>query len=165
MFLPHITLPLRLIPYSFTSRWYFEVVANKLTNASRPINCSTMFNQTWNKYLPVIRILLKKAVTEEQVLSMNQTDFNRAAGGKKVKYSFSIHVQRGRLQDADKASPIARQLVETLLNEDQTRKLIKENDFDFSMNKQYQLTITHTGTVEIHEDSGPEDSSGENPEE
>ena len=43
-----------------------------------------MFTQTWKKYLPVILILMKKSALEDQVLKVNQTDFERAAGGRKI---------------------------------------------------------------------------------
>ena len=48
-----------------------------------------MFSQTWRKYLPVIILLMKRSGKGEQVLSMNHTDFERAAGGKKIKFTFS----------------------------------------------------------------------------
>ena len=46
-----------------------------------------MFLQTWNRYLPVIKILLKRSVNAEQTLDMNSSDFQRASGGKKIKYT------------------------------------------------------------------------------
>jgi hypothetical protein len=42
-----------------------------------------MFVQTWIKYLPVIKILLKRSVNGDQTLAMNASDFQRAAGGRK----------------------------------------------------------------------------------
>ena len=37
-----------------------------------------MYNHIWKKYLPIIKILLKKSVAEEQVLALNRVDFERA---------------------------------------------------------------------------------------
>ena len=42
-----------------------------------------MFLQTWNRYLPVIKILLKRSVNAEQTLDMNSSDFQRASVEKK----------------------------------------------------------------------------------
>ncbi|MEI8060081.1 MAG: hypothetical protein WCG67_07990, partial [Ferruginibacter sp.] len=57
-----------------------------------------MFNQTWKKYLPVLLILLKRSLIEPQVLNMNHTDFERAAGGRKIKFSFaSLQLSNGRI--------------------------------------------------------------------
>lgn len=49
-----------------------------------------MFSQAWNIYLPIIKILLKRSAGADQTLDMNRTDFERAAGGRKAKLTFSI---------------------------------------------------------------------------
>ena len=59
-----------------------------------------MFTQTWKKYLPVIILLLKKTNAEQQVLSMNHTDFERAAGGRKIKYCTSNNSELNLLKNA-----------------------------------------------------------------
>ena len=38
-----------------------------------------MYTHIWKKYLPIIRILLKKSITESQVLDLNRIDFERAS--------------------------------------------------------------------------------------
>ena len=48
-----------------------------------------MFSQTWKKYLPLISLFVKKAVNGPQKIQLNQTDFERALGGRKLKLSFS----------------------------------------------------------------------------
>ena len=37
------------------------------------------FAAVWNKYLPAIKILIKKAAATEQLLGMNRNDFETAA--------------------------------------------------------------------------------------
>ena len=62
-----------------------------------------MFTQTWKKYLPVILILMKRASQEDQVLKLNQNDFERAAGGRKIKYSYSnLELKKARLNSQAK---------------------------------------------------------------
>ena len=109
-----------------------------------------MFTQTWKKYLAVIIILLKRSVQGQQVLSMNHTDFERSAGGRKMKYSFShLRLNKGRLNTSEKHSMIAKDLT-TLLQEDEvTRKLIANQCFEFSMNNDFQLTILNTTPPEV----------------
>lgn len=108
-----------------------------------------MFSPTWNKYVPVIRILLKRSLKSgEEQLSMNQTDFSRAAGGKKVKFAFQLKYRDGRLENAEKASPIARNLAEVLGEDETIRKILKENNFAFGMNNLCQLSMRHKGPVE-----------------
>jgi hypothetical protein len=100
-----------------------------------------MFVQTWIKYLPVLKIVLKRSVTGDQTLTMNASDFQRAAGGRKIKFSFSITLPNGRLQTMNNPPPIARELVEVLQQDDMTRQLIRQHDFEFTLSNSLQLVI------------------------
>jgi hypothetical protein len=103
-----------------------------------------MFTQTWKKYLPVILILMKKSVQEDQVLKVNQTDFNRAAGGRKIKFSFNhVELKKGRLNSHAKHSPFAKEFATVMQEDDTTRGFLSQRWFEFSMNNDFQLTIKH----------------------
>jgi hypothetical protein len=107
-----------------------------------------MFRQTWKKYLPVITILMKRAATSEQSLSMNNTDFERAAGGKKVKYTFSdLLLINGRIDHKSKRTPLALDFVLLLQEDPQTHKLLQKQQFEFSMTNQFQLLIKNSTPV------------------
>ncbi|MFI5132034.1 MAG: hypothetical protein ACHQFX_18655 [Chitinophagales bacterium] len=100
-----------------------------------------MFVPTWNKYLPVLKIIMKRSVNSEQTLTMNASDFQRAAGGRKIKFGFSIVLHKGRLHTVDNPPAIAREFV-TVLQQDQTiNPLIRQYDFEFSLNNSFQLVI------------------------
>lgn len=108
-----------------------------------------MFIQTWNKYLPVIKILLKRSVNADQTLDMNQSDFQRAAGGKKVKYTFSVMVTKSRLNGAEPSTPLAKDLVSVLQQDDVANKFMRQNKIEFTMNSSFQLLIrNHTPAEE-----------------
>ena len=49
-----------------------------------------MYNHIWKKYLPIIKILLKKSISEDQILDLNRIDFERAGTGRKAGYKFKI---------------------------------------------------------------------------
>jgi hypothetical protein len=100
-----------------------------------------MFTQTWNKYLPVIKILINRSATGKQTLGMNQTDFERAAGGRKVKYSFNFTLNNGRVQNKTVLPPLARELAALLNENETTKKIIRTQELEFSMNADFQLTI------------------------
>lgn len=101
-----------------------------------------MFTQTWKKYLPVITILLKRSVHSEQSLNMNLTDFERAAGGRKIKFSFTnLQLNNGRINSSVQHSLLAKELGMLLQEDEQTRKLIQKKQFEFSMTNDFQLTI------------------------
>ena len=122
-----------------------------------------MFSQTWKKYLPVIIILIKRAASAEQVMSMNNTDFERAAGGRKIKFSFShLQLNKGRVNTEVKHTPFARELATVLQEDDITKMLIADQYLEFSLNNNFQLTIRNTAPVQeatTHEDSGAGDES------
>lgn len=101
-----------------------------------------MFSQVWKKYLPVIVILLKRSVNAEQTLSMNPSDFQRAAGGRKIKYSFSnLQLNNGRINNMVKHQPLAREFAEVMQEDEITRKFLQKKLFEFSMNNGFQLSI------------------------
>lgn len=104
-----------------------------------------MFTQTWKKYLPVIIILLKRSAQGEQILSMNQTDFERAAGGRKMKYSFNnLQLNKGRLNTIENHSPVARELASTLQEDSFTNKFIANQNLEFALSNDFKLTIRNT---------------------
>ena len=101
-----------------------------------------MFLQTWRKYLPVIILLMKRSDKDEQVLGMNKTDFERAAGGKKIKLTFSdLVLDNGRTSYHTKHAAVAKDLTLLLQENEQSRSLIRNKLFEFSMNSDFQLTI------------------------
>jgi hypothetical protein len=104
-----------------------------------------MFSQTWKKYLPVIAILLKKSAAGPQTLSMNNTDFERAAAGRKIKYSFThLHLTNARINTEVKHSPLAKELSVLLQEDDGIKKLLMGQILEFSMSNDFVLTIKNT---------------------
>ncbi|MEP6845286.1 MAG: hypothetical protein ABI861_04760 [Panacibacter sp.] len=104
-----------------------------------------MFTQTWKKYLPVIIILLKRSAQGDQILSMNHTDFERAAGGRKMKYSFNnLQLKKAKINTEEKHSPVARELATVLQEDSITSKLIISQHLEFTLNNDFKLTIRNT---------------------
>ena len=107
-----------------------------------------MFTQTWKKYLPVIILLMKRSDKAEQVLSMNYTDFARATAGKKIKLTFSnVQLTNGRSKVETKYSPLATDLILVLQENQQSGVLMRDKQFEFSMNSDFQLTIRNNTAV------------------
>jgi hypothetical protein len=116
-----------------------------------------MFSQTWKKYLPVITILLKRASTGPQTLSMNSTDFERAAAGRKIKYSFAhLIMTKGRINIEVKHSPLARELATMLQEDDMAKKLLSDQLFEFSMTNDFVLTIKNNTAADEEESESNE---------
>jgi hypothetical protein len=109
-----------------------------------------MFSQTWKKYLPVISILIKRAAQGEQVLALNNTDFDRAAGGRKIKYSFThLQLNKGRINTEVKHTPFAKEFSVVLQEDENVQKLLAGQYLEFSLNNQLQLKIKNTAVSEV----------------
>ena len=108
-----------------------------------------MFSQTWKKYLPVIIILIKRSAAGEQTLSLNHSDFERAAGGRKIKYNFTqLQLNNGRINTEVKHSPVAKELSVILQEDDNVSKYLKGRNLEFSLNSSFTLTIKNNTPVE-----------------
>ena len=101
-----------------------------------------MFSLIWKKYLPVIIILLKKVKEAEQTLPMNLSDFERASGGKKVKFSFSkLEIKKGKLNTQIKNPEIAKDLAQVLLQNNKALEILNDLKLNFSLTNDCVLTI------------------------
>jgi hypothetical protein len=114
-----------------------------------------MFTDTWKKYLPVIAILLKRSAKGEQMLSLDESDFKRAAGGRKIKFSFnSLKLSNGRTEINAGLSPMAKGFAQSMTNSDMIKLLTRNQEFEFEMNSDFQLIIkNNTQPVSMVQDS------------
>jgi hypothetical protein len=100
-----------------------------------------MLTNLWNKYLPVIKILLKRSKSGEQVLPINQSDFEKAGLARKTGNKFSLVFKNGKVDNVVISSPIAADLAAGLLNDEGIKALFAEHDYRIAMNTKYQLHI------------------------
>ena len=99
-----------------------------------------MFTHTWSKYLPVIKILLKRSQSGEQIFNLNVADFQNK-GAKKTGEKFSIQFSKGKAGDMIRSSAMAKDLAFVLLNDTIVHDLFLKNEYNISMNSKFQLTI------------------------
>ena len=105
-----------------------------------------MYNHIWKKYLPIIRILMKKSSSEIQVLDLNRVDFERAGTGRKAGYKFTIEFSGGKVGNVISGSTLAMHLASVILEDDLAKQIINENNFEISLNTKFQLTIKNANT-------------------
>ncbi len=106
-----------------------------------------MYTYTWKKYLPVIRLLLKRSATAEQTVSLNRTDFEKTTKLRKPACSFSVEIVKGRLTTINNQSVPARDLVEILQEDDITKNLIRQYQYAISLNSDFLLSIKNITPV------------------
>lgn len=90
--------------------------------------------------MPFINIHLKKSAAEDQVLTLNRVDFERAGTGRKAGYKFTIQLTSGRVSNVISGSPLAMNLATVLLEDENTKKIIKDKMYEISLNTKFQLT-------------------------
>ena len=108
---------------------------------------SIMFMTTWRKYLPFIRVLMKKSVSGEQTLCMNRIDFERGGKAKKWGYNFVVNFVNRRPSPMPGDDEFARAFATVMLGDDAISGYIAAGDYCFTLNNKYELVIKHTTLV------------------
>lgn len=103
-----------------------------------------MYTYIWNKYLPVIRILLKKSAAGDQLLSLNREDFERAGTGRKAGYKFVIVFTDGKVSNVISGSDLASHLASAMLEDAATKAVLQTGQFEVILNTKFQITIKNT---------------------
>jgi hypothetical protein len=104
-----------------------------------------MYASIWKKYFPVIRILMKKTVHSEQILDFSSVDFERIGKGRKAGHKFNIQFIQGKLISNLSNNELAASLVTELMEDNTTKALLFQNNYEFSFNTRFQLYIKNTG--------------------
>jgi len=109
-----------------------------------------MYTYTWKKYLPVIRILLKKSSTGDQSMSLNRTDFEKTSKVRKPNVAFAVEIVKGRftVSTANNRSAAAKDLLEILQEDDTVKNLLRENRYSVTMTNDFLLTIKQVEAAE-----------------
>lgn len=106
-----------------------------------------MYTHIWLKYLPIIKILMKRSANgEDQTLDLNRIDFERAGTGRKAGYKFTIEFNNGRVANVISNSPLAPDLAAVLLQDDVVKTILTNSNFKVSLNTKFQLAIKSDAT-------------------
>ncbi len=100
-----------------------------------------MYAQIWTKYLPIIRILLKRTRQENQVLDLNRIDFERMGSGRKAGYKFTIEFKKGRVGNLISSSALATDLAQVILEDKATKEFLEGGEYTVSLNTKFQLLL------------------------
>lgn len=103
-----------------------------------------MYNHIWKKYLPFINIQLKRSANGDQVMNLNRVDFERAGTGRKAGYKFMIQITEGRVSNVISGSALAMNLASVMLEDDNTKKILKQSQYEISLNTKFQLLTKNT---------------------
>ena len=104
-------------------------------------NKRNFYDALWNKYMPVIRILLKKSAMEEQVFSMNRIDFERAGSSRKSGYKFTINFMNSRPDTIFTENELVQAFVAALHDDEIIQQQLTKSNYAFTFTSKYQLQI------------------------
>lgn len=99
---------------------------------------------TWNRYIPVIRLHLKRSLTEEQSFKLNITDFESAGDRGKSGYTFNLTMDNGKVTNNISGSAVARDLYEALKADEAIKAFLQERSVKISVGKSFLLSIKTT---------------------
>lgn len=102
-----------------------------------------MYTQVWGKYLPIIKILLKRSGTADQELPLNRIDFEKLGIARKAGYKFTIIFEDGKASNTIGGIQLARDLATVLLENNDTKYLFKHNTYEVTLTTKFVLLISN----------------------
>jgi hypothetical protein len=102
------------------------------------------FLALWTKYLPVMRILLKKSVAEEQQVSLGKMELQSADNRKNANYSFNMEIVKGKIENGIGAAAIGKDLFYILSNDSTVKSFMHDKNISIQMTRTAQLTFKTT---------------------
>eukprot|EP01035_Chromulina_nebulosa_P052495 gene52495-71599_t len=100
-----------------------------------------MFLSLWTKYLPVIHIVLKKTLAEDQLLPLNKLEFQSVDNRKNANHSFNIEIINGKVQNGVGSATIGKDFFTVINNDNSINAFMADKTIWFTMGKNYQLTL------------------------
>lgn len=95
----------------------------------------------WTKYLPAIRILLKKAVNEEQQFTLSKIELQAVDNRKNVNFSFNLEISNGKVESGLGISPMGKDLFNVLNSDQLVRKFMLDKKIMIQMTRSSLLTF------------------------
>lgn len=99
------------------------------------------FLALWTKYLPVIRILLKKAVTEEQKIPVGKMELQSIDNRKNANFSFNLEIIKGKVENSLAVQAMGKDLFSVLNGDSAVRTFMHDKNINIQMTKASLLTI------------------------
>ena len=99
-----------------------------------------MYTYTWKKYLPIIRILLKRSPGKVIPVQLNSIDFDKERLKFPPSYAFTIDLLSGRIGNTE-SSKLAQELVEIVGEDEVCHQLTKSSNFKIDFSNSCQLSI------------------------
>ena len=95
----------------------------------------------WTKYLPAMRILLKKAVNEEQRIAFSKIELQSIDNRKNVNFSFNLEISNGKVESTLGVSQMGKDLFNVLNSDLLVRSFMLDKKIMIQMSRSSLLTF------------------------
>src|ERR1700754_177677 len=102
------------------------------------------FLALWTKYLPAIRILLKKAVSEEQQITMSKMELQSVDNRKNVNFSCALEISNGKVENSLIVPEMGKDLFNVLNSDQLVRKFMLDKKITIKMTRASLVTFNAT---------------------
>lgn len=99
------------------------------------------FLALWTKYLPAFRILLKKAVNEEQKITLSKMELQSVDNRKNVNFSFNLEISNGKVENSMGVPPMGKDLFSVLNSDMLVRSFMHDKKIMINMTRASLLTF------------------------
>jgi hypothetical protein len=95
----------------------------------------------WTKYLPAIRILLKKAVNEGQKISLSKIELQSIDNRKNPNFSFNLEILNGKIENSIGVPAMGKDLFSVLNGDLVVRNFMIDKKIMIQMSRSSLLTF------------------------
>ena len=99
------------------------------------------FLTLWTKYLPAFRIMLKKAVNEEQQITLSKMELQSIDNRKNVNFSFDLEILNGKVENSMAVPAMGKDLFSVLNGDQLVRNFMHDKKITIQMSRASLLTF------------------------
>jgi len=99
------------------------------------------FLALWTKYLPAIRILLKKAVNEEQQITLSKMELQSVDNRKNVNFSFNLEISNGKIENSIGVPTMGKDLFNVMNSDQLVRNFMIDKKIMIQLSRASLLTF------------------------
>ncbi len=104
----------------------------------------------WQKYLPLIKLIMRRSAKEQQLLPLSKFDFIKAGAATKGSYGFKIAFVKGS-PDNTVNHQLAKDFVAALMRDAIIKDMLVSDDYYITMNTKFELSICNRSAQLVKE--------------
>ena len=110
-----------------------------------------MYTQLWKKYLPVIRLLLKKTSDGDQKLQLYKHEFEATGARNKLGYIFSLEMMNGKPVNKSNKTAVSHDLCVLISENEAIASWMREQHIKISVNRACEMSFSVIAKQEVAE--------------